>query len=484
MRSHSSFILSVVLLCLSSATGFARQGSREAEVDRIFAEWDGPDSPGCVVGVIQDGRFVYQRGYGMANLDYGIPNSPEMVYYVGSVSKQFAAAAAVRAAQEGALSLDDDIRRWLPEMPDYGVPITIRHLVHHTSGIRDIYTLMELAGLRLEDVFPDEDAIALIARQAELNFRPGTDHLYSNSGYFLLSQIVERATGSSLREYAERSLFAPLGMTSSHFHDEPGHVFPNRAISYMPGEDGGYRISYLMNFDKVGAGGLYTTLDDLLRWDANFYDPRVGGAPLLERMHERGVLASGDTLAYAFGLTHGEFRGLRTVGHGGSMMGFRADLVRFADERFTVATLCNLGTIDPGALSRRVAEVYLGDRMATAITAGREAADVGATRADRQAVEAGRAVDGKAAVPDPGALAEFEGEYRSRELDATYRIRLEGGRLRLARRNRPEVDLEPVEEAVFRAGGVVVRFERDGSAGVAAMVVDAGRVRNIRFSRR
>ncbi|MGH7461102.1 MAG: serine hydrolase domain-containing protein, partial [Longimicrobiales bacterium] len=320
-----------------------------SQVDAIFARYDRKDSPGCALGVVRDGRLIYQKGYGSANLDYALPNGPEMVYYVGSVSKQFTAAAVALLSLDGRISLDDPVSKYVPEM-NHLPHLTVRQLVHHMSGVRDIYTLMALAGIRMEDVFPETDAIGLIARQKELNFAPGTDYLYSNSGYLLLAQIVRRVTGKSLREYADERLFKPLGMTNTHFHDEPYHIFPNRAISYAPVQGGGYRISYLLNFDKIGAGGLYTTLNDLMLWDRNFYDNKLGKG-FLELMHRRGVRADGDTLAYAFGLQIGRYRGERTVRHSGSLMGFQADLVRFPEHRFTVMALCNGNDITPTTLT-------------------------------------------------------------------------------------------------------------------------------------
>ena len=216
--------LTILFVPTLAAASVAAQSPSNPAVDKIFTAWDKPTSPGCALGVLQNGRFIYEHGYGMANLDYDIPNSPRFVYYVGSDSKQFTAASIALLALDGKISLDDDIRKYIPEMPDYGTPITINHLVHHTSGIRDIYGLMSLGGLRLEDVFSDSEAVALIARQKELNFKPGDDYLYSNSGYFLLGQIVKRVSGKSLREFADERIFQPLGMTHTHFHDDPGHV--------------------------------------------------------------------------------------------------------------------------------------------------------------------------------------------------------------------------------------------------------------------
>lgn len=473
MHRSVAALAGLLVACMAS-TSSAQQFPPNPKIDRIFAEWAKPDSPGCALGVLQGGRFVYERGYGMANLDYDIPNSPRYVYYVGSDSKQFTAASIALLVLDGKIRLDDDIRKYIPEMPDYGTPITVSHLIHHTSGIRDIYTLMSLGGLPLEDVFSDSEEIALIARQKELNFKPGDDYLYSNSGYFLLAEIVERVTGKSLREFADERIFRPLGMTHTHFHDDPGHVMKWRAMSYELDGHGGYRISYLQNFDKIGAGGLYTTVEDLRRWDENFYTHQVGGDALQQLIHTRGVLNTGDTIPYAFGNNVTTYRGLRVDEHGGSLMGYKAEILRFPDQHFSVLATCNLGSIDPGPLAEQVAEVYLGDKMvpktARPVAEGRQR---GVTSAGAQTL-------------DSEALAAYAGDYYSDEVGATYRVAVKGGSLVFSARHIPMRTLTPVAPDTFRArGGLTLRFVRTSSdAAPTAFTVEAGRVRNIRFVRR
>jgi len=471
-------VAAAAALCGAAACSPAAQtAAANPAIDSLFAEWDKPDSPGCAVGVIRDGQFVYRHGYGMANLDYDIPNSPETVYYIASDSKQFTAAAIGLLVLDGKLSLDDDIRKYLPEVPDYsklyGVPITVGDLVHHTSGLRDIFTLMGLAGMRLEDVLTDDSSMALIARQKELNFKPGTEYLYSNTGYQFLSLIVERVSGKPLRVFADERIFQPLGMTHTHFHDEPGHIMKDRAMSYVPDSAMGFRISYLQNFDKTGDGGLYTTVEDLARWDANYYTHQVGGAELQKLIATRGVLANGDTLTYAFGNNVSTYRGLRTVEHGGSLMGYRAEFLRFPDQKFSVIETCNLGSINPGPIARRIAELYLGDQMGP-----EEERPAPEERPTRSAVALSAA--------DLGRLA---GNYYSEELGATYRVFVNDGQLVLRRPNTPDTRIIAEDRSTLRAAGggasipVTLRF--DGGAGPArSLVAQAGRVKNIRFARR
>ncbi len=329
-----------------------------SRVDAVFETWDRSDSPGCALGIIRAGSLLHQRGYGVANLDYGNPIGADTVFYVGSVSKQFTAAAAAMLAHEGKLQLDDSLVKHFPEFRDQRSKVTISHLIHHTSGLPDIYRLMARSNLRLENLFSDEEALQLIVGEGALEFQPGERYRYSNAGYFLLSELVERVSGHSLRRYAEESFFSRLGMESSHFHDDPGQVVPRRAISYARGEDG-FRISYLANFNKVGAGGLYTTVRDLAKWDGLFYTHEVGGRKFINQLHQRGRLNDGTQLDYAFGLRIGEYKGRKTVGHNGSMMGFKASFLRFPEERLTFVCLCNLGDIEPAQLTRKVADIYL-----------------------------------------------------------------------------------------------------------------------------
>jgi CubicO group peptidase (beta-lactamase class C family) len=440
----------------------------EARVDSVFAQYDNTRSPGCALGVIRDGQFVFQGGYGMANLEYGIPNSPATVFRIGSTSKQFTAAAIALLAAEGKLSLDDNIRRFLPEMRDYGAPVTIRQLLHHTSGVRDYLMLMNLAGRRGDDWYTDDDVVAMIVRQRELNFEPGEQMLYSNSGYFLLSQIVKRASGMSLREYAAERIFGPLGMEHTHFHDDHSEVVANRASGYAPAEGSGFRIS-MTTLDMVGDGGVFTTVEDLYHWDQNFYDPKVGGQRLLDHLLTRGVLSNGDTLNYALGLGHAEYRGLHVVRHGGAFVGFRAEILRFPAERFTVICLCNLSTAPASRLAERVADVYLENRLEP-------------LRAEPEAGQ--EETEGEKPLKlSAEQLAVYAGDYYSEELDVTYRLRVEGDTLRLFLGNWLDSPLVPSESDTFRARFLTFRFMRDSAKRASGFLLDAGRVRNLRFER-
>jgi len=406
----------LVFLLLLETLSYAQTGSLTEKVDKLFASWDKPDSPGCALGIIQDGKLIYARGYGMANLEHNIPITSKSIFRIGSTSKQFTAMCLALLEEEGKLSLDDSLSKFFPQMPNYAGDITIRHLIHHTSGLRDYLTLAEIAGIRDDDYFTDAEVVDLLARQNELNFKPGEEHLYSNSGYFLMSQIVKKASGKSLREYAEEKIFQPLGMTNTHFHDDHTKIVKNRASGYAPKKGGGFVIS-MTTLPMTGDGGVFTSVEDLFFWDLNFYDNRLGksGQALIEIIQTPGVLNSGEKLDYAFGLGIGEHKGLTMVSHGGAFVGFRADMIRFPEQRFSVICLANLSTFNPSVMARRVAYIYLADLFKE------------------------KSEDTKEPVPQkPGSieLSEDElkaktGNYYSKKTDAIWNIVLRKGKLQV-----------------------------------------------------
>jgi CubicO group peptidase (beta-lactamase class C family) len=365
-----TFLLSLLAAMASHAQERAvRPAAATEKLDALFAQWDRPDSPGCALAVIRDGDVIYKRGYGTANLDYGIPISSQTVFNIASTSKQFTATSIALLATQGKILLDDDIRKYLPEIPPYQTPVTIRQLVYHTGGIREYSHLMQLAGIRFQDA-PDEEVFKMIARQKELNFRPGDEYLYSNSGYFLLAQIVKRVSGKSLREFAEENIFKPLGMVNTRFHDDKTEVIKNRATGYSPRKGGGFSVERT-NSDHVGDGGLLTTIDDLLLWDKSFYGNKLqGGQELISLLLAPGALNGGGKLNYAFGLDIEQYRGSKLFGHGGAYNGFNSDMIRFPDERFSVICLCNLSSAESGRLTRQAADIYLGDAFKKGEVAG------------------------------------------------------------------------------------------------------------------
>jgi CubicO group peptidase (beta-lactamase class C family) len=344
----------------------AQAWTPQISADSIFSAMDTEVTPGCALSVIQNGLPIYEQGYGMANLEYGIPITPRSIFHVASVSKHFTAMAIELLVNGGEVSWDDEIRTYVPEVPDFGAPITLRHLVHHVSGIRDQWNLLSRSGWRWEsDVVTQGDVLDITSRQTALNFPSGSRYLYSNTGFTLLAVVVERVSGQTLRKFTTERMFEPLGMNDTHFHDDHNMIVPNRAWAYEPDDDGKFGLrNSIPDFDVVGATSLFTTVHDLAAWDRNFDTGRVGGRSALDRLHELFVLTSGENTTYAHGLSIGTYRGLQTVGHGGADAGYRSHFLRFPSEGISIAVLCNFPSSDPGGLARRVANVYLADHLA------------------------------------------------------------------------------------------------------------------------
>ena len=361
------------------------------QVDTVFERWNRPDSPGCALGIYKDGQIVYKRGYGMANLNDDVAITPATVFHVASMSKQFTAASILLLAQQGKLSLDDDVHKYIPELPDFGERITLRHLLHHTSGLRDQWSLLGLAGWRYsQDLITDDDVMSVLVRQRALNFKPGEKYMYSNSGFTLLAIIVKRVSGLSLREFTTKNIFEPLGMAHTHFRDDHEEIIKHDALGYeQDGKDKPFRMN-LTNFDTAGATSLHTTVEDLQLWDENFYQPRVGGPELIQQMLERGKLNSGEQQDYASGLVIGTYRGLQTVDHSGADAGYRSDLIRFPQQHFSTAVLCNFADTNPNALALQVADIVLAsDLKAPAPAPAKEPATAIAMTGEQMAITAG-----------------------------------------------------------------------------------------------
>jgi CubicO group peptidase (beta-lactamase class C family) len=348
----------------TSATSSANEADEKTTaVDDIFRDYGKAGSPGCALAIYRDGAIIYEKGYGLANIEQATSITPQSVFDIGSTSKQFTAASVLLLEKQGRLSINDDVRKYIPELPDYGQTITILHLLNHTSGLRDYLNLMWLAAINFDSVTTDDDALQLVARQKALNFAPGSDWLYSNTGYFLLSVIVKRVSGKTLREFASENIFVPLQMSQTQFRDDHTALIANRALAYVPNEkEGGYALD-VSYFEQTGDGAVHTSADDLQKWDENFYTGQVGGTTILAEMQEQGKLNSGKVLDYAKGLFIADYRGLRTVSHGGSWGGYRAELLRFPDQHFSVACLCNRGDANPSKMAQQVADIFLGSLM-------------------------------------------------------------------------------------------------------------------------
>ena len=440
------------------------QGDFEtAAIDNVFADFNS-ETPGCALGVVQSGQLVYGRGYGMANLEHDIPINTTSVFRIGSVSKQFAAAVAALAAMEGYLDLEDPLQKWIPELPDYGEPLTLRHTLNHTSGLRDYITLMSLKGLRGDDFYTVAELIEVQALQEELNFPSGSEYLYSNSGYVLATEAVARAVGKPFKDYAEEVLFRPLQMSHSHFHDDHNHIVPLRADGYSPRGDG-FRTN-MTTLDMIGDGGVYTSIDDMVHWVTALEQDgiRSGLTPILET---RGVLNSGEEISYALGQSHGEHRGLATIGHGGSWVGFRADVLRFPSQSTSIVTLCNRADASPSGRAIQVADIVLAEHLAPA--------------SEERSLEAEdrRERTEPSEINDPSP---YLGTYYSPELDVNYEFVNTGGSLVVHMGSNAESELQRISGDTLAAGSRTFRFSRE-RGGVTGFELDAGRVVHLRFRR-
>jgi CubicO group peptidase (beta-lactamase class C family) len=516
-------------------------------VNRVFDAFRDTEGPGCAVAVSRGGRLVYEHGYGMANLETATPIQPASIFHVASVSKQFTATAIMLLARDGKLSVDGNIRKYIPEIPDYGTPITIRHLLTHTSGLRDQWALIGLARGRFEENrITEADVMDIVPRQKALNFTPGAEYLYSNTGFTLLAVIVKRVSGQSLRDFADARIFKPLGMTRTHFHDDYTMLVPGRTSAYVQ-RGAGWRVS-IPNFDVYGATSLFTTVGDLLKWEANFDNPVVGDRAIFDQMQTRARLSNGDTTAYGFGLVVSRYRGARVVEHNGADAGYRSYVGRFPDHGLAVAIACNAATANTTALARGVADAYIGGTLApvtplptpTAVPVstgllerragvyvqpttlqvvelsmrngqlilGRTTGPVlipvaeGRFRVTGQAVElafgngehAGyerRALDGGRPVafewrPAPAvsatALSPYAGEYYSEEVDARYRVTAGDSTISLRTGTSDAIIGRLVFPDSFLAGGNTIQFTRSGTQ-VSGFEVTDGRMRRVKFVR-
>lgn len=457
---HLALALALAATLFFTGQAPAQSGARTAEVaaavDRIFSRWDSPESPGCAVGVGMAGEPVLARAYGMADLEHGVPNTVETVFEAGSVSKQFTTAAIFLLAEAGRLSLDDDLRRYVPELPVYEAPITIRHLIHHTSGLRDWGAVAAAAGWpRTRRAHTNAHALDIISRQRSLNYSPGEEYSYTNSGYNLMAIIVERVSGKSFADFTREEIFEPLGMKNTQWRDDFTRIVKNRATAYSAGRDG---FSILMPFEDVhGNGGLLTTVGDLLIWNENLETGRVGGPALLEALHRQGRLNDGRIINYAGGLFIGTYRGFHEVYHSGSTAGYQAFLTRFPEERLSVAVLCNVTGTNPTSLARQTADLFL--------------------PAEPRGGAPARAASSPRAITIPEARLEaVAGLYRNLRTGEPLRMTLTDGILRLEGRTA----LTPLSDSLFQVGNggarVAIEWTRDGRVGTLRRIAADGDV--------
>ena len=517
--------------------------SQVARIDSIFAPYDGVDVPGCALALSRHETVVFDHAWGIADLEHSVPNTPETIFEAGSVAKQFTAAAILRLVQQGKLSLDDDLRKHVPELPAYEAPITIRHLIHHTSGLRDWSALVAIGGSpRGTRVYTHAYILDLIRKQRSLNHPPGTQYLYSNSNYNLLAIIAERVSGNTLSEYTKVELFDPLGMTHTSWRDDYQRVVPGRAQAYA-GNEKSWRLS--MPFENTyGHAALLTTVGDLLKWSANLATMQVGGEQFVTMETTRGRLTNGKEIKYAAGIVIDTFQGLTEIKHDGFTAGYRGYLARYPEPRIAVAMLCNASNVNPTEMARRAVAVILprytpeasaADTIGRKLSVAQLASVQGYYRASisddplhfipadgrllmtngplfvpitpkhfisitgtthllfddekrgrvRAWTEGFDSVEYVRADPPRGSTSfgEYAGAFRSDETDATLSIAWEFNGLTMTRPTAIKVPLTPIYEDGFWAQGWYVKFTRGKDGKVNALTVTAGGVRNLRFDK-
>lgn len=450
----------------------AQQFSQEIArgIDSIFAGVAVPGGPGCAVGVYQNGSVTFARGYGYANLTYDTPITAATRFTTGSISKQFTAASIALLVRAGKLSLDDDVRKYVPELVDHGTPIKIRNLVHHTSGLRDFWELVDLAGMRPDDGYNVDDMLALAALQKGLNSPPGSQYRYSNTGYLLMGVVVQRVTGQSLRRFADSAIFKPLGMTETLFLDDHNEIVTGRATAYSP-IGNRWKIN-VWNNDLVGQGGIVTSLSDLQKWDENFYSGTLGGREFVDLLQTTDRLSGGGENSYAFGLNIQRYRGQPLVEHTGVTGGYRAALFRFPSQHTSLSMLCNVSTANTTALALRMADLVLG-------------AQLGAVEAPAAARSSGRSM---ATLNVHTSVAGLPGRYVSAELnDAIWQIVTGADSSRIEMRS-PRHDPMTLVATAPREystpdGSLRVRFDESVRGRASGFTVYGSRVSGLRFTR-
>ncbi len=536
------------LLLIAGVAAACSQPASEADprMDEIFAQWDSPESPGCALSVAIAGDLVLSRAWGMADLEHGIPNTASTIFEGGSLAKQFTSAAVVLLALDGKLSLDDDVRTHIPEVRDYGTPVTLRRLMTHTSGMRDWGSVASISGWgRGERSHRHAHVLDIVSRQSALNFEPGHEYSYSNTGYNLLAVVVDRVSGMPFAEFSRERIFEPLGMSDTQWRDDYRRLVPRRSTAYSASEDG-FLINRPIEYVH-GNGGILSTVSDLQVWNAALTDGRLGGEEFVRMMHDRAVLNDGRTISYAGGLQLRDFAGVPSITHTGSTAGYRGFIGRYPDQQLSIAILCNVGNANPGALGGQVARAFLGDAASPdpepgegmSLSAGelearaglyrevdtgdplRITLEDGALRIGNQRLVAqsasefqvgatGRRLvfraatdDGRAAIdeytgeyydntyepvdefaPAAGQLDAYTGTYHSDDAETTLVVAVEGNHLVAKRRPDAVFELEPVYQDAFNAGGLGrISFDLGADGRAEAFGIRQGRVYDMRFQR-
>ncbi len=546
MRRKNFLLVLTVLVFLSTAT-FAQVPDKEkvaAGAERAFEKFTkayvGP-APGCAAAVSLNGDVVFEKAFGLADLEHNVSNTTQTIFESGSVAKQFTAAALVLLQQDGKLSLDDPVKKYIPELPDYGAPLTIRHLLNHTAGLRDWGTVLSLTGAgRGDRVISQDLAFDIVIHQRALDFTPGSEYSYSNSGYTLAATIVERVSKQKFPAFIEERLFKPLGMKNSSWRDDYQRIVPGRAQAYSRQGSGPWRLN--MPFMNVyGNGGMLTTIGDWMKWNA-MLESRSLGAPLVDALETRGVLNDGRKISYALGLTVDSYKGLKDVAHGGATAGYQTFLTRYPDKKVSIGVMCNGTSPSAGAIAAGITDEIFGPFPEAPKTEAAKVSDdelkkfVGIWRNEkthapaRFVIENGvsrwsgarlvpmgggqfvvgtnqlkftlskdgnpinaETVDSDGEVtrfvretewtPTPADLASLKGDWFSEEAGATFTVAVDADNAFIKQRPTTSLPMQPLYKDHFGVQGFVVWFTRDKDGKVNGLHVGTSRMRDMPFVR-
>jgi len=399
----------------------------EGKIDKIFSSWDKSNGPGGAVGIMKDGKIMYNKAFGLASMEYDVANSPETQFNIGSVSKQFTAMGIVRLHEEGKLSVDDDIRIYLPDVPDFGHTITIRHMLQHTSGLRSLHALFGIAGWRDDDFKTNADLRRVMKYQRDLNFKPGEEFLYCNTGYMFMADIIEKVTEEKFADWMKSNVFEPLGLKNTYVEDKYNRIVPNNATSYSYGSDGFEReVEY---WGYVGSGNVHSTTSDLLKWMHNFNSPKAGWESSFKMLETQNNFNNGRPNNYAFGVIVDEFRGKKRIQHNGAVGGFRAAAATFPNEKMSIVVLSNFGSANPVGKANEVLGLFIKDEE-TSETYISKLPD--------------------AISLDTEALKAFEGQFWNRKESYSRKIYLKDGSLMYHRSPGNESKLAPIGKTKFK----------------------------------
>ncbi len=441
-------------------------------INQVFLPWDDQETPGAAVAIIREGKVVFQNTYGYANLEYGIPITTKTVFRTGSVAKQFTAFSILLLEDQGKLSLEDDVRKYIPEVPDFGHKITLRHLANHTSGLREEAVLAALMGWDEGDIVTKTQVLNVIAQQKELNFKPGEQYLYCNTGYTLLAEVVARVTGKSFSTFTDEAIFAPLGMQNTLFLENPRQVIKNKAYSYY--QSGNGYLKAILNDANSGGSGLLTTIEDLVLWVQNFEQLKVGTSAIFKTMQLPGKLNDGMSTSYGMGMEKMIYKGIESIGHGGALGGFRARIARFPSDDLAIVLLANTPGVHPLHVPNEIADIFL-DEVLQSKDNRENHENTAISNSDKHGVSF-----------DPKDIETYLGKYYSEELATEYEFTLQNG-TPVLKHPRLQIQLNPSAKDEFVVEGwamAKIKLLRTPNNMVSGFKFSMINTKNIHFTKR